>query len=179
MNNHKTTEITAPFTLKSIGGEGCFQGYASVFDELDQQGDRVLKGAFQESLKTWQAKRCLPKMLWQHDQTKPLGVWTKIKEDQKGLYVEGQLLLDVQKSREAYAMIKANILDGLSIGCQVIEAEPGENPGERLLCHVDLFEVSLVTFAANPKATITQVKNNDPQRDLFQSLKRTLDILKF
>lgn len=166
------TKIKVPFALKSVEQEGIFSGYASVFNELDDQGDRVLKGAFQASLARWILKGQLPKMLWQHDPEQPIGIWHRIWEDQKGLYVEGQLLLDIQKGREAYALLKGGVLDSLSIGYQVVEAEKGTISGERRLKKVNLFEISLVTFPANGSAKITRVKGN--QED-FSSLVRKLN----
>ncbi len=156
----RNIKMKAPFEIKFIEQEGIFSGYASVFEELDEQGDRVLKGAFQASLARGLYKKQMPKMLWQHDPEQPIGIWHIIREDQKGLYVEGQLLLDVQRGREAYVLLKAGVLDSLSIGYQVVEAERGAVAGERKLKKVDLFEISLVTFPANTAARITRVKRN-------------------
>lgn len=143
---------------KSETSKGLISGYASVFGVLDEQGDRVIHGAFKNSLSQLKEKNRWPKMLWQHNPQEPIGQWTKIIEDEKGLYVEGSLLLDIQRGREAYALLKENVIDGLSIGYRVLEAHKSEVSNERLLTQVDLLEVSLVTFAANEKAIITNVK---------------------
>lgn len=149
------------FQIKTLQNhEGWFAGYASVFDEVDQQNDRVIRGAFAENLQKWHQQGKLPKMLWQHESNQPIGRWRKIAEDGAGLYVEGELLLDVQKAREAYALMKAGILDSLSIGYRVIEAVRSHKSQVRLLTKLELFEISLVTFAANAKAKITALKNN-------------------
>lgn len=175
----KNTKIKAPFEIKFIEQEGIFSGYASVFNDLDEQGDRVLKGAFQASLAKCHYKKQMPKMLWQHDSEQPIGIWHMIREDQKGLYVEGQLLLDVQRGREAYALLKAGVLDSLSIGYQVVEAEKGGTTGERKLKKVDLFEISLVTFPANTAARITRVKNRGGDfTSLIEKLNRATETLK-
>ena len=61
-------------------------------------------------------------ILWQHDKATVLGVWTKLYEDDKGLYGEGQLLInDVAKAKEAHALLKHGAIDGLSIGYYVKE----------------------------------------------------------
>lgn len=146
--------------IKSNDQEGFISGYASVFGHLDDQGDRVIQGAFTASLKNIQENDKWPKMLWQHDPKEPIGQWTKILQDEQGLYVEGKLLMDVQKGREAYALIKAGVIDGLSIGYRVIEAHKSQFAGERLLSQLDLIEVSLVTFAANKKAKIQDIKEH-------------------
>ena len=152
----KHTYVSSPLILKSLQEEGRFCGYASVFNTVDTQGDRVLKGAFQKSLQ----KKSPPKMLWQHDTKEPIGLWHTLKEDSNGLYVEGQLLLDLQKGREAYSLLKKGILDGLSIGCTIKNAEFSDHDGARELSEVDLLEISLVTFAANTDAKILEVKEN-------------------
>ena len=155
----KLNKISYPIELKFLADEGAFEGYASVFEHLDDQGDRVLKGAFIDSLKHWWHSGQVPKMLWQHDPTQPIGVWESLEEDRHGLRVKGRLLLDVQRGREAYALMKSGVLDSLSIGYRVLEARPGLKSGERLLSKLELHEISLVTFPANDRAKITQVKN--------------------
>ncbi len=174
--------ISFPWVIKSIEKEGIFKGYASVFQELDDQGDRVLPGAFKESLTGWKQKGTAPKMLWQHNQAEPIGWWKAVQEDQKGLYVEGQLLLSLAKGKEAYEMLKNRMVDGLSIGCRVVEAEQGLKSGERLLKSLDLFEISLVTFAANAKARILTVKSCNSlslsHQRLLGSLNHARDVLK-
>lgn len=152
--------------------EGFISGYASIFDEVDSQGDRVVRGAFKASLKTWQTRASLPKMLWQHDLAQPIGYWTKIYEDDVGLYVEGRMLLCLTQAREAYALVKTGVIDGLSIGYRVVEALQGRKSSVRLLTQVDLFEISLVTFAANAQSKVLSVKKdhhslNDRSRTTF------------
>lgn len=144
---------------KSATQIGYFSGYASIFNVMDEQGDRVLPGAFVHSLNNWQQAKSFPKMLWQHDPSEPIGKWLKMEEDHRGLYVEGQIILDLQKGREAYALMKNGVIEGLSIGYHVIESQKGHIPGERFLSKVNLVEVSLVTFAANQAAKINAVKS--------------------
>ena len=97
----KTKAIVSPFEIKAVGDDGTFSGYGSVFGVRDSYGDVVEPGAFKDSLAAWGSKGKLPKMLWQHRSEQPIGVWTKMSEDSKGLAVEGKLILDVQQAREA------------------------------------------------------------------------------
>lgn len=136
---------------------GAFEGYASVFGEVDQHQEIVSKGAFQNSLDKWRNKKCLPKMLWQHDPKHPIGVWQHMEENDYGLYVKGHLLLDVQKGHDAYCLLKTGVVDGLSIGFQINQSHFENNI--RVLDDIELFEVSLVTFMANPLAKVTSCKN--------------------
>lgn len=153
MKQHQTSE----FYLKSMQEDGIFYGYASVFDCIDFQNDQVIPGAFLKSLDTWRAKAAWPKMLWQHDHHHPIGQWLDMQEDEVGLLVKGQLLLDVRKGREAYALLKRKVVNGLSIGFSLQKAALSPK-GHQLLQEVHLHEVSLVTFAANPKAKVEWVK---------------------
>ncbi len=157
MTENKTTVLKTIFTLETKAqADGTFKGYASIFDEVDSHNDRVVRGAFKKSLASAVEEGRLPKMLWQHNEKDIIGVWTTIQEDSKGLYVEGKLLTDVTKAKEAQALIKERALDGLSIGYRVKEALCGHEKGAtRLLTEVELFEISLVTFPANSGSRIS------------------------
>ncbi len=171
----------APFSIKNIDYLGIFSGYASIFNEVDDQGDRVMKGAFLSSLATMSSKSQLPKMLWQHDVSEPIGLWDEIHEDHQGLFVKGKLILELRRAQEAYALMKAKALDSLSIGYRVIEASKSPNLKERYLTQIDLFEISLVTFPANKAAKITHVKTASRETELesIKRLKKTIQVLKF
>lgn len=162
---HKTFHTT--IQIKSISEEGTFSGYASVYDEIDNQNDRVAEGAFKQALEKAEGKGKFPKMLWQHDPTQPIGRWVDIKEDQKGLQVTGQIFLDIQKGFEAYRLMKEGVIDGLSIGFRIKQA--GREKTHRVIKDLDLLEISLVTFPANAKATIHEVKEDN---DLMGALAR-------
>jgi HK97 family phage prohead protease len=147
--------------------EGRFEGYASVFGNVDGGGDIVEKGAFSKSLKGRK-----PKMLWQHDPGQPIGVWDDVAEDEKGLFVKGRLLLDLPKGREAATMLKAGVIDAMSIGYRTINAttDAGKR-GTRKLLDVDLYEVSLVTFPMNEKAMVTEVKQIETKTEIEHILR--------
>ena len=143
--------------IKQEGDYGIFAGYASVFDFEDSDCDVIMKGAFNESL----SKRPNVKMLWQHRMDMPIGIYPVIKEDNVGLYVEGQINLVTEKGKEAYALAKQGALDAMSIGFITKECEYDQQGQKqvRKIKAVDLFEISLVTFPANEKATMTNVKS--------------------
>lgn len=128
-------------------------GYASLFGRKDQSGDVVQKGAYAISLKAMAATGRGVKMLWQHDPTQPIGVWDEVREDATGLYVKGRILTEVEKGREAAALLAAGAIDGLSIGYRTVKAER-DGKGQRLLSELELWEVSLVTFPMLPEARV-------------------------
>ena len=128
-------------------------GYASVFGVRDQGGDVVLPGAYAASLKRLAASGGKVRMLWQHDQTQPIGVWDEVVEDAHGLRVKGRLLTEVERGREAAALMAAGAVDGLSIGYRTIRAEKLPEGGRKLI-ELELWEVSLVTFPMLPVARV-------------------------
>lgn len=143
------------FEVKSVDEIGTFEGYGSVFGVLDSHYDIVAKGAFKKSIKSEK-----PAMLWQHRPDTPIGVYSDIKEDDRGLYVKGQINLDVQAGREAYSLLKQGAIKGMSIGYNARKWSTDNKKGVRTLEEIDLWEISLVTFPANVEATITNVKDD-------------------
>ncbi|WP_371169695.1 HK97 family phage prohead protease [Aliiroseovarius sp. 2305UL8-7] len=129
------------------------KGYASFFDQVDTGGDIVAPGAYGKSLSALKTAERGVKMLWQHDPAQPIGVWDDVREDAKGLFVKGRILTDVEKGREAAALIEAGAIDGLSIGYRTKRATKNDK-GQRLLTELELWEVSLVTFPMLPTARV-------------------------
>lgn len=155
-NKLNTKRLYCPFEVKEITEAGIFSGYASVFGNVDAYGDMVMPGAFTKSLAEKK-----PALLWQHNSREPIGVWRDFKENEKGLFATGQLLVDgVARAKEAYALLKAGALNGLSIGYRLRGYEWEKINDEEVckLTDIDLWEVSLVTFPANDEARISDVK---------------------
>ena len=147
--------------IKATGDDGTVEGYGSVFGVRDNYDDVIAKGAFIQSLKDHKAAGTMPAMLWQHDADKPIGVWTEMVEDEKGLRIKGQLAMETVKGKEAHALLKMGALNGLSIGFMSKEWAYDRDTEVRTLTAIDLWEVSLVTFPANEKARVTNVKSAD------------------
>ncbi|MCF3596118.1 HK97 family phage prohead protease [Rhodobacteraceae bacterium LMO-12] len=149
------------------------EGYASLFDACDQGGDIVKKGAYAASLKRLRAEGRNVKMLWQHDPAQPIGIWSEVREDEKGLYVKGHLLDSVGRGREAAALIEAGAIDGLSIGYRTVRASKNDK-GRRLLTELELWEVSLVTFPMLPSARVG-AKGETPHADAWRELAAAIE----
>lgn len=157
----KTKHFDVGFEIKAVNADGTVEGYGSVFGVRDNYDDVISKGAFVQSLKDHKAAGTMPAMLWQHDADKPIGVWTEMVEDEKGLRIKGRLALDTVKGKEAHALLKMGALNGLSIGFMSKEWAYDRDTEVRTLTAIDLWEVSLVTFPANEKARVTNVKSAD------------------
>lgn len=119
-------------------------GYASIFDTPDSDGDTVQPGAYLATLDDY-----TPSMLWNHDSNKPLGGWTRITEDTKGLWAAGFIT-----DPSTIELIEEGVLTALSIGYKVrlVEHPPS---GGRLLHRVELIEISLVTTPMHPHCRFT------------------------
>jgi HK97 family phage prohead protease len=143
------------FEIKSIDEKGEFIAYASTFGNTDLVDDIVQKGAFIKSLANRPASDVL--MLWQHDTSAPIGEWKSMEEDEKGLLVKGSLFIDdIQQAKEARFLMMKKLVRKLSIGFKITK-KAFEN-GKRRLKEIDLREVSIVTFPANPEADFIGVK---------------------
>lgn len=150
--------LSIPFEMKrEPDADGSFEGYAAVFENVDNGLDVISRGAFAKSLGSGRKV----KMLWQHNPDDVIGVWDEIREDERGLYVKGRLLADVKKGAEALTLLRAGAIDSMSIGYRTVQATKEGDGNVRRLLEVDLFEISCVTFPMNELATVTDVKSID------------------
>jgi len=134
------------------------EGYAAVFNRRDLNGDIIAPGAFARTLK----KQGPVRMLYQHAAEAPIGRWTSLKEDTRGLFVKGEIILSSPRAREVYELIAGGALDGLSIGYQTVRARKPRR-ADRSILDLDLWEVSVVTFPMASGARVTHVGAPQPQ----------------
>ena len=159
------------FFKTELSGEYTFSGIANAAGNVDHHNDRTMPGAFTRTLREKGKRR---KLLNQHNPTEPIG-YVDLAEDLKGnlRVTEGRLVPGVQKAEEAYLLLKAGVLDAMSIGYEVANARFDSN-GVRQLLDVDIWEVSLVTFPANPAAIVERVKDNAPAMEALASWIRSM-----
>jgi len=171
----KKTLALADCEIKLDGASGTFAGYASVFGGVDSVGDTIMPGAYKRTLKQYG----MPKMFLQHDAYGlPIGKWTNAVEDDKGLFVEGELTLGMSRADDTYAALKHGTLDGLSIG-YILRANDyvAREDGGRDIKHVSkLVEVSVVTFPADAAARVdgASVKSAIDEIDSIREFERLL-----
>jgi len=140
--------------------EGTFEGFASVFNNIDLNHYRIERGAFK---KTLSENRTFP-LLWQHRFDELIGVINEAQETDKGLYIQGKLAMNVQRAREAYELLKLGALTGLSIGGEIIKAGAIDK-SITTIKEIRLLECSLVTIPANQEARVTVVNAVIPYKD--------------
>lgn len=153
----KATEtITFPIEAKRVSDRQ-FEGYGSIFGNVDLGGDVVIRGAFAQTLADHKARGTLPQMFWMHDPSSVPGKWDDVREDEKGLYVKGTFA-NTRLGNELRELMSMKAVRGLSIGFRIIDREYNDE-GVRILKAVDLWEVSVVSLAMNPLAQVTRSKS--------------------
>jgi HK97 family phage prohead protease len=144
-----------PMEIKALDESGTFDGYASVFGNVDLGGDVIERGAFKEFVKNDDGQVVV---LWQHRTDAPIGV-AEVSQDDVGLRFKGKLVLEDPNARRAQAHMKAKSVRGMSIGYDVLEnGARMMSSGVRALTGLKLWEISLVTFGMNPLAGVAGVK---------------------
>lgn len=159
---------------RAVGDTGTIEGYGSVFNVVDDWDDIIAPGAFTATLAAHKAAGTMPAMLWQHEDDEPIGIWTEMVEDSRGLRVKGQLCMEIPEGKKAHALLKMGALDGLSIGFIPRKWSLDDTPGVRTLLEVDLWEVSPVTFPANGMARVDGVKSTPTSINTIRDAERAL-----
>lgn len=134
------------------------EGYASRFGLRDLNDDVVVAGAFRDTLLNTGPKGV--RMLYQHQVRSPVGVWDELREDAIGLYVRGRILDLNAEARMVGSLVKAGVVDGLSIGFRAVKSRK-DSGSLRVLTAVELWEISIVTFPMLPSARITAMHEED------------------
>jgi HK97 family phage prohead protease len=150
-----------------MGAEGglSFSGYASVFDGLDSYGDTIEKGAYKNTL----LDRDRPIQLrWNHFGP-VIGKFTEMYEDEKGLFVEGELTKGHSQAEDTAALLRHGAISGLSIGYVVKDSV--QEGVVRKLKDIDLHEISVVESPADNSAHIGSVKSAKKLKDVEQFLR--------
>lgn len=153
---------TASLSLKEVTEAGEFIGHASVFGNVDLDGDVITKGAFR---KTINDNGGLFPLLDGHE---VLAGAVFASEDTYGLFVKGRINLETSAGKELHSnmrFLKASGIDpGMSVGIIPIPGKVVRKDGYRELLEVKLIEVSITPIPANQMARVTQVKSADDGR---------------
>lgn len=167
--------LAAPLEIKSLGPAetGEFSGYGAIFHSVDQVGDRILPGAFTETLAEQKATgRKLP-MHFNHGLpelggVRGVGVWNVVEQDENGLRVEGKISgMNTDAGRLLYERVRDGAIGGLSIGFRVRGngAVYGRSAGEprRTIKAATLREISVVDDPCHPMARADNFKATDSE----------------
>lgn len=149
-----------------------FEGYLSTYNNVDLGDDIMLEGAFDKSLASKRPNSV--KVLYQHDPSRPLGVFENITSDVKGLYVKAKMPKENSMVKDVMCLMKCGAIDSMSIGYSTVEYDYNKQ-GKRILKEVDLWEGSLVTFPMNTEALVTGMKNAKFDIDDIKHIKTKRD----
>lgn len=148
---NKTLDLaSAEFKFSEDSGQ--FKGYASVWNGLDSYRDTILKGAYLDTLKD----HGIPKMFYNHVWDMPIGKYSLVDEDSKGLWIEGELTPGQSKASDVRAAMLHKTLDGLSVGGMLRKGDfkDGNEGGRIIHKWTVLKEISPVVFPADSNARI-------------------------
>lgn len=150
--------LKAATTATTDRGE--FTAIAAAYS-VDRVKDRIVPGAFKNTIDRWQASGKRIPLHWNHegDAKNIIGAVdpTSMHESDKGLYVEGKVDISASETaREAWRSIKNGTMS-LSFGYLVTKARKAA-AGVTELLDIDLFEVSIVPVPANGDTKILSVK---------------------
>lgn len=164
---------------------GAFSGYASVFGGVDSYRDTIMPGAYKsviERIKAGSAR--MPKMFINHKSYElPVGKWLSMEEDDKGLFMFGELTPGMDEAKTVKAAMQHGTIDGLSIGYGLnnddVEYEDEEEYGRvRIIKNVsELYEISIVTYPADDAARV-DLSSVKSVLDQVESIKDFEDFLR-
>lgn len=181
-NNRKREEkISTGYTVKAEAETGILKAYVSIFGIEDDSwfNDIIEPGAFKKTIaERGPGGSNKIRVLWMHSMREVIGKVLRLEEHSRdmlpdyvrdrypyasgGLYAETQLVLGVQRGREAFELYKAEAMDEWSIGFDPIEErfEERDKRTIRILKEIRLWEYSPVTWGANPATTTVEVRGN-------------------
>lgn len=146
-----------------------FSGYASVFGGVDSYGDTIIPGAYKNTI----VDRSRPiAMRWNHHGP-VIGKWVSMVEDEKGLFVEGELTKGHSVAEDAYALLKHGAVTGMSIGYRAVKEEKNKTGGVDLH-EIDLVEISVVESPADLGAQVADVKSFTAEATTLKEVERYL-----
>lgn len=161
--------IETKFAAEGLDSKtGEFAGYGAVFGNVDTHGDVIEHGAFANSIREWTERKSMPIMKMMHGSVAnpfggsdlPIGKWRVMREDDRGLYMEGKLSgMNTDRGKFHYSLMEDDALNGLSIGYKSRKSARGDGMKiKRRLQDVKLVEVSLVPEGSNSESVVTQFK---------------------
>jgi len=158
MLTHQTLSLSE-CDIKFAASEGTFSGYGSVFGNVDSHNDIVAPGAYAEVLKSGGKVPVYVNHGWL-DGKLPVGSWSGLKEDDRGLFGDAGLVMQMPSAIDAYWGMKSGLVTGLSVAFlpdgKSIERR---SDGVHVIHKVKMLkEISIVNEPANAEARVFSVK---------------------
>lgn len=163
----------------AASAEGSFSGYGSVFGNVDSKNDIMMPGAYADVLSSGAPVDVYINHDWRADQL-PIGRWSDLKEDERGLRGTADLVMQMSRASDAYHAMRAGLVSGLSVA--FLPDPKGINrrsDGVREIHRVKMLkEISIVTDPANPAAQVTSLKFADGM-DMLEEIEKVATIREF
>lgn len=164
--------------IKFAQATGSFTGYAAIFGNRDWKNDILMPGAFADVIKSGDPVHVYVNHGWLRDEL-PVGLWSDLKEDEKGLLGEAGLVMQMPTATNAYWAVKSGLVTGLSIGfLPNFDMTEYKSDGSRVIHGISVLkEISIVTEPANAETRVISVKFKaelgqcDTERDLEDILR--------
>lgn len=136
-----------------------FSCYGNTKGNIDHALDRTVDGAYQKSIDKHTINKTMPRMFWSHNPNEtPIGKWKSMKEDSKGLYLEGEFA-NTDKGQEMYELMKGGHVDSFSIGYRVLQEKWNSEKSCNDLIELDIVEISAVNMPCNEESRLVDIKN--------------------
>lgn len=136
-----------------------FTCYGNTKGNIDHALDMTMNGAYSKSIAKHKANGTMPKMLWGHNSSlPPVGVWLDMKEDSKGLFMEGEFA-DTPRGIELYKLAKMKAINSFSIGYNILDEKLNSSGRYNELHELHIMETSIVNFACNELSTLQTIKS--------------------
>jgi len=179
---HKSFDI---LEAKADSEKGTFEATVAVFGNVDKGGDRIMPGAFKDTLTKWAASGDPIPVILSHQWDNPMahiGVVDEAKETERGLWVKGTLdVADNDVARQVHRLMKRRSLKEFSFGYSVPRGgEKRAKDGANELSLIDLAEVGPTLKGMNPATELHAVKTALEEKaagmaGLMQQMRRMLD----
>jgi len=164
----KYKSFSAQFKAVADAPEGVFEAIVAVFNNVDRGGDKIIPGAFKDSLAEWDAKARPIPVIFSHQWENldaHIGHVLEAKEVEDGLYVKAQLDMDEEFARRVWKKMRAGTLAEFSFAYDVVEGAwvdvqtEGKRQAYYELRKLDLLEVGPCLVGMNPETELLGVKN--------------------
>ena len=152
------------------------EGYYSVFDYKDSDGDIMMKGCYTKTIKENGPNGKNRIMhLYQHDPLTVLGKPSMLVEDEKGLYFR-TAITDTQLGTDVLKLYRDGVLKEHSVGINFVRRDFSNEDEAYIVNEVKMWEGSTVTWGANEMALGGMAKGSQKdQVDQYKTLVRAFD----
>ncbi len=165
----KTVSVRIKAAGEQDGTEdGVFEAIVAAYN-VDSVGDKIVPGAFADTLAEWKASGDPIPVLWSHMAHDPeyhIGYVEDAEERDEGLWVRARIDLDEPKASKVYKLLKGRRIRQFSFAYDVQEGgwiektdDDGGSEGYYELRKLKLYEVGPTLIGANQDTELLTVKN--------------------